>query len=846
MSHDSTSPASSGGSVGSGDRRRPRGPLLRVSRVILWLAIPLVAAVAAGGGWFYLQMRASLPLLDGERAIAGLSGRVEVTRDDLGVPTIAAASQDDVVRALGFLHAQDRFFQMDLLRRQAAGELAELFGPQVVPADKEHRLHRLRDVARRVVAGASAADRARLEAYAAGVNAGLTDLGAKPFEYYALRAEPAPWRPEDSVLVVLAMFFDLQGGTGRGERGLAQLHARLPPEVFAFLTPPGTEWDAPLIGAAFGPGAIPGPEVFDVRTARGPAGTALLHGATSGFTTRALGVPPCAGCEPVSGDPAVPAGSNNWAVAGSHTADGKALLANDMHLGLSVPNTWYRVRLEWRDGDEARHITGVSLPGGPAVVVGSNGHVAWGFTNSMGDWIDLVVIEPDPADASRYLVPGGSAAYEKVREIINVKGASPEPLEVQLTRWGPVVESDTQGRRLAIAWTAHHPEALSFEGLFALQRVRNLDEAVAAAHRAGVPAQNFVAADSTGRIGWTIIGQIPRRVGFDGRFPVSWADGTRRWDGWLTPAEVPTVIDPPSGRVWTANNRSVDGEYLARLGDGGFALGARGRQIRDGLMAIEKATPLDLLRVQLDDRALFLERWRTLLLATLSPDAVAGHAKRQEMKRLVETTWTGHAAPSSAAYRLVRGFRSFVSERVWTSVTGQQGVPAEKAIAPTTQFEGPLWALVSARPAHFLAADMASWDALLLRAADDLIEQLGGLGPDLAQRTWGERNTVLIRHPLSRAVPALGRFLDVPPRQLPGDANMPRFQAPGGGASERLVVSPGQEEKGIFHMPVGQSGHPLSPYYRKGHEAWEQGQPTPFLPGPAVHRLALVPAREGG
>jgi penicillin amidase len=821
MSDDSASLASTGLPAAA----RVRGPVARTGRVFLWLTASLAAAAIAGSGWVYWEMRASLPVLDGERGVAGLSGRVEITRDDLGVPTIAAAAQADVVRALGFLHAQDRFFQMDLLRRQAAGELAELFGPMAVPADKTHRIHRFREVARRVIAGAGAADRAWLEAYAAGVNAGLGALGAKPCEYFALRSEPAPWKPEDSVLVVLAMFFDLQGGTGRGERDLDALRARLPSEVVAFLTPPGTEWDAPLIGAAFGPGAIPGPEVFDLRTARGPAETALLHRGS---------------------EPAVPAGSNNWAVAGSHTADGKALLADDMHLGLSVPNTWYRVRLEWREGDEARHVTGVSLPGGPAVVVGSNGHVAWGYTNSMGDWIDLVVIEPDPADASRYLVPGGSAAYEKVREIINVKGASPEPLEVQLTRWGPVVESDTRGRRLAIAWTAHHPEALSFEGLFALQTVRNLDEAVAAAHRAGVPAQNFVVADSTGRIGWTIIGQMPRRVGFDGRVPVSWADGTRRWDGWLTPAEVPAVIDPPSGRVWTANNRAVDGEYLGRLGDGGFALGARGRQIRDGLMAIEKATPLDLLRVQLDDRALFLERWRTLLLATLSPGAVAGHAKRQEMKRLVETTWTGHAATSSPAYRLVRGFRSFVSERVWASVTGQQGVPAEKAIAPTTQFEGPLWALVSARPAHFLAADMANWDALLLRAADDLIDQLGALGPDLAQRTWGERNTVQIRHPLSRAVPALGRLLDVPPRALPGDANMPRFQAPGGGASERLVVSPGQEEKGIFHMPVGQSGHPLSPYYRKGHEAWEQGKPTPFLPGPAVHRLALVPALEGG
>jgi penicillin G amidase len=818
MSRDSTPPASSGA---AGSPRPPRTRGRGVATVALWLILSLVVAAIVVGGWFYLQLRASLPVLDGERAISGLSGQVEIARDGLGVPTIAATLYVDALRALGFLHAQDRFFQMDILRRVASGELAALLGAQAITADKAHRIHRFRDVARRVVAAASAGDRARLEAYTAGVNAGLAHLGSKPFEYYALRAEPALWNPEDCVLVEIAMFFELQGGTGRNERDLMELQGKLPPEVFAFLTPQGTSWDAPLIGATFGSGAIPGPVVFDLR---------VKHARSAGAWIPSLA------------EDVMPSGSNNWAVAGSHTADGKALLANDMHLGISVPNTWYRARLGWNDGREVRHITGVTLPGAPLVVVGSNGHVAWGFTNSMGDWIDLIVIEPDPADASKYLVPGGSAAYETVRETINVKGASSELLDITLTCWGPLVEPDSKGRQLAIAWTAHDPAALTFEGSFALQNARNLGEAFSAAHRSGIPAQNLVVADSTGRIGWTIIGQIPRRVGFDGRLPVSWADGAHRWDGWLTGAEIPAIVDPPAGRLWTANNRAVDGEFLARLGDGGFALGARGLQIRDDLMAIEKATPQDLLRVQLDDRALFLERWRTLLVATLSPDAVAGLAKRQEMKRLVETTWSGHASTSSVAYRMVRSFRSLVSQRVWEAVTGQQGVPAGKAIAPTMQFEGPLWELVTARPAHFLPPDMPSWDALLLRAVDDLIDQLGSAGPDLAQRTWGERNTVHIRHPLSRALPGLARFLDVPPKQLPGDSNMPRVQSIGGGASERLVVSPGQEKKGIFHMPVGQSGHPLSPYYQKGHEAWEQGKPTPFLPGAAVHHLKLVPA----
>ncbi len=804
---------------------RRRGPLRRVARGTAWLLLALAVALAAGGGWLYVELRASLPVLDGERRLAGLSARVEVTRDALGVPTIAGATQLDTMRALGFVHAQDRFFQMDLLRRQAAGELAALIGPPVVGMDREHRLHRFRDLSRRVLAQAAGADRARLDAYAAGVNAGLAALGAVPVEYLALRAEPAPWTAEDSVLVVLAMFFDLQGGTGRYERHLSELQRRLPPELFAFLTPAGTEWDAPLVGGPFVQPAVPGPEVIDLRGRAAKAGVARLGD----------------GPEP----PEV-AGSNNWAVAGTHTADGRALVADDMHLGLSVPNVWYRVRLEWQADGQRRHITGVSLPGGPAVVAGSNGHVAWAFTNSQGDWIDLVVVEPDPADASRYLVPGGSEPFGTVRETIAVKGAPAETLDIRTTRWGPLVEPDSAGRQLAVSWVAHHPDALTFSGLFGLQTASTLDEALREAHRAGVPAQNFTVADVSGRIAWTIIGVMPRRVGFDGRLPVSWADGTRRWDGWLAPDEVPAVVDPPSGRIWTANHRLVDGDMLARLGDSGYALGARGRQIRDGLLALDKATPEDLLRIQLDDRALFLERWRTLLLQVLTPSAVGADPKRQALRRLTETTWTGRASIDSVAYRIVRAFRAVVADRVWDAATGQTGVADEAVIGPTTQFEGPLWALVTARPPHVVPAGLAGWDALLLAAVDAVIAELERAGPDLAGRTWGERNTVRVRHPLSRAVPQLARFLDVPPRQLPGDANMPRVQAPAFGASQRFVVSPGQEERGFFHMPVGQSGHPLSPYYRNGHDAWEQGRPTPFLPGPAVHRLTLNPTDASG
>ena len=810
---------------------RPRSRAGRIARrlglgLLVLLAVLLVAALATGL-WLRSEVRASLPQVAGERAVAGLAAPVRVERDALGVPTVRGADRNDVARALGFVHAQDRYFQMDLLRRQGAGELSELFGAVAVDVDKEHRVHRFRHRARRVLAAAAPAERALLESYAAGVNAGLAALGAHPFEYVLLRATPAPWRAEDSVLVIYAMYFELQD-TGQTESNLGLMADLLPPQLAAFLAPPGTEWDAPLAGAPFAQPPVPGPEVLDLRTAPPPALPKAAARSASPFEA------------PADAEVQAAAGSNNWAVAGTHTADGRALLANDMHLGHAVPNVWYRASLAWPAAGGERRITGVTLPGTPAVVVGSNGQVAWGFTNSYGDWNDLVVLEMDPREEGVYRTPAGPRRLQTVSEPIRVKGGREVAFEVEESVWGPVIDRDHQGRPRALVWTAHFPQAANLR-MTALEGARTLEEALHAAQLSGTPGQNFVVADSSGRIGWTVMGRIPRRVGFDGQVPTSWADGTRRWDGWLTPAEAPRIVDPPTGRLWTANARTVDGEALARLGNGGYALGARARQIRDDLFALEKATPEDLLQVQLDDRALFLERWRDLLLETLGSPA-ASAPRYQELRRLVETTWTGRASPDSVAYRAAKAFRFEVAEQVYGPLTWRCREADERfGTFQPSQDEGPVWALITARPPHLLDPRFRSWDELLLASVDGVFKRFSRFGDDLSQRTWGERNRVQPRHPLSRAVPALGRWLDVPVRQLPGDMDMPRVQAAAFGASERLVVSPGQEEQGFFHMPVGQSGHPMSPHYSDGHAAWAEGKPTPFLPGPAVHTLTLVP-----
>jgi penicillin amidase len=492
-----------------------------------------------------------------------------------------------------------------------------------------------------VVARAGPDERAFLEAYAAGVNAGLGALGARPFEYLLLRSDPVPWRPEDSALCLLAMFIQLQEDPSHRQSRLAYMCDALPPKLFAFLAPAGTEWDAPLTGAPFPQPPVPGPEVCDLRRLSLPGPAAV----------------------PEPEEPEFP-GSNNWALAGTRTPDGRAILANDMHLAITVPNTWYRASLVW----PGHQVTGVTLPGTGAVAVGSNGRVAWGFTNSYGDFRDLVILEQPAHDPDSYLTPAGPRKFEHARETIHVKGAADVPLDLLETIWGPVVDTDHKGRRRALRWVAHDPEALNFHA--GLEAAGSVAEAMAVANRAGIPAQNFVCADADGHIGWTIMGRLPRRVGFDGGVPVSWADGKRRWDGWLTPEEYPRIVDPPGGQLWTANARVVDGAWLARLGDGGYDLGARARQIRDDLSVLKGARERDMLAVQLDDRALFLARWQKLLLRTLDAQAVRGHPRRAEMRRLV-AGWGGRAAPDSAGYRLVRGFRMVLQ--------GQVAEPFERA-----------------------------------------------------------------------------------------------------------------------------------------------------------------------
>jgi len=764
----------------------------------------------------WLALRASLPELDGEVNVDGLSAVATIERDAAGIPTITANNRVDLAFATGFAHGQDRFFQIDLTRRQAAGELSEIIGAATLDVDKRYRFHRFRSRAQVAVSALPESELAILKSYTEGVNAGLASLDAKPFEYFVLRADPQVWLTEDSILVLYAMFAMLNDSRAIKDvqRGLA--HRILPIEAYAWLYPQGTPWDAPLMGEPRAPVPMPSPDDYSISDVRSETPSA-----------NEVGKPNLNG-------------SNNWAVGGTLTSTGRAIVSNDMHLGLSAPNIYYQARLVV-DSGEHRDVTGVTLPGAPFVVAGSNGNVAWGFTNSYGDWTDAVLLKTG-SSPDTYRAPGGELPYVVHRENINVKGGDPVQLVVRETIWGPVLEGiDYPDGDIAVSWIAHHTEAVNLRVLD-LETTRNVHEAIDVANTMGIPPQNFVTGDAGGNIAWTIAGKIPRKSSFNAMLPADWSEEPG-WAGWLDASLYPRVVNPESGRIWTANARVTDGEALDLVGDGGYDLGARARQIRNGLFAKETFTPADMLEIQYDDRAVFLEPWRDLLLEILDNEAIAADAQLVEYRRLV-AEWIPRAAPESVGYRLVRAFRLEVQAQVFHALMApvRDEYEGDVRLRISNQFEASLWTLVTEQPAHLLPADYETWQELMLESVRQNIRYFeNNFDGPLADRSWGERNTARISHPLSRAIPILSGFLDMPSDPLNGDVDMPKAQGPTFGASERFSVSPGDEANGVMHMPTGQSGHPLSDFYRDGHEDWVKGRASPFLPGEAQYTLVLQP-----
>lgn len=794
--------------------------LARVLKIFGIAGCVAVLGILLTLAWLWNRVESSLPPLAGEFPLASLSAPAEIGRDDQGVVIITAADRHDAARALGFAHGQDRFFQMDLARRRAAGELAQLVGDAALGLDRATVGHRFRPLAIAAIAALPADQKAELTAYTEGVNAGLGSLPKSPWEYAVLRAEPAPWLIEDCGLVFYAMVLELQNSTGSYEHNLTSLRDVMGEVSVDFFNPLIGPDDSAFDGSNQPLRAPPSAAILDLR----PEDTLPVLSSMGPPEYHTIG-------------------SNAFLLAGADSTHGAALVAGDPHLGLKVPNTWYRAQLNWTREDGTPHrVEGVSLPGVPGIIIGTNGKVAWTFTNATVDTGDLIMVDLNQtAPEIFYYDQGQSVPFDERVDRVTLRDGSTEAVPSTWTQWGPIVGRTVRGKPLAYRWTFHDPAALNFDVLD-LGEAATVDEALAIAAGSGMPNQNMFVADRSGQAAWALTGKLPRRFGFEGRFPVSWTFGDRGWDGYLSPDERPVRRASAGNPLWSGNQRKVSGADLVKTGDAGLDGPDRAGQIKRRLDALPAAaTPADLLAIQLDHQADWASKWHELLLQTLQSDRMMNSHDLVPAVISALESWDGKASSPSVAYRIVRRWH-----RLLTAATLEPIFAKTKRKDPTfnygrLRYDAALWALHRDEPAHLVGPPFADWSDLRADAADRVLAEIDDAG-GLNRFTWGETNRLAMKHPIGAILPdVLAGFLNMPPDPQAGDSRLPRVARPTHGASLRIIVAPGREDEGILHLPGGQSGNPLSPFYRAGHAAWLAGDPTPLQPGPPQHRLTLQP-----
>jgi len=441
-------------------------------------------------------------------------------------------------------------------------------------------------------------------------------------------------------------------------------------------------------------------------------------------------------------------------------------------------------------------------------------------------------------DQQQYQTPTGWQRFDTMTEYISIRDSEPHALTLQETQWGPVLPLPDQ-QKYALRWVAHDDNAVNLN-LRYLEQAESAEQALNLAGAIGIPAQNLLVADSQGNIGWTIFGPIPKRQLTNWDIAQDWSDGENYWGPPLKTEDYPKLLNPGSNRLWSANARTVGDERYALLGNGGYDLGARGAQIAQALIALEQADELALHQIQLDHRALLLTRWQALLLETLT-ESLAEQQQLTEFRQHVLAS-TLHASPDDIGYTLLRQYRLKVLELAFTPLSALLEQAGARSADLKFSLETPLWLMLQQQRADTLAAPFSNWSELLITAAKqtqtEVLEQYGSL----SNARWGNRNTARIEHPLASAIPYFGHWLNMPASQLTGDSHMPRVQHPAFGQSQRMVVAPGHEQQGILVIPTGQSGHPLSPFYRADHQYWQAAVALPFLPGPKKYQQQLLPA----
>jgi penicillin amidase len=823
---------------------------MRAVRILLLLTLASAGLLFVTAlGLFFWYRQASQPAHEGVFAVHGLTAPVTVTRDAEGVPHIAARSEADALFALGYTHAQDRLWQMDFNRRIGQGRLAEVLGAAALDTDRFMRTLGVARTAEAITAKLDAETRAMLDAYAAGVNAYLRSrTGPLPPEFLLTRAEaPAPWRAQDSIGWSLLMALDLSHAW-RNELSRLRLSTVLTrDEIDDFRPPyPGT---APLAVADY---------VALYRT------MGLLSGkpqTTASIVSQAEALAALNVAHPFGDGEAI--GSNNWVLAGPRSESGKPIVANDPHLGLTTPSIWYFARLS----APGLEVFGATFPGTPYVILGRNAHVAWGGTNTGPDVQDFYIERVRPDNPDEYQTPDGYAKFDVRDEIIRVKGEADVKLLVRSTRHGPVLSDVLKDARerlaapyvLALRWTALEPEDHTLRAIRKINRAKSVAEFVEAARDWTVVQQSLVFADDAGRIGMIAPARIPlRRADNDlkGLVPMPGWDAKYDWTGWLAFDDLPRVIDPPSGRIVTANHKIVDAKYPHYLTSEWF-LPYRAQRIEQLLDAAPKHSVDSMRAIQADLTSLAARDFLAALRA-LEPKPESA-ASALALERL--WAWDGSMRLDAPEPLLFHAWLRALRERIFADELGALAkdfvLESELTLATLRVLRGEAasrnWCdRVGSTHKVETCAELAG------EALDAAVTQLTrDSGRDVLGLRWGDmRRAVLEHRPLSNVSVLRGLFeLSVP---FPGDSftvNVGqlslRSAAPFNtrhAASFRAVFDLAAPQAGGWITTTGQSGHPFADHYGDLLQPWQRVQMLPIRwevpkgdPGPSA-TLLLKPA----
>ncbi len=762
------------------------------------LVVLLIVAGVAGWGWW--RMRRALPQYEGERRLAGLKAPVRVLRDARGVPHVYAESLEDLLFAQGYLVAEERLWQMEGLRRLARGELAEVLGRRALQLDKDHRTLGLADVAERAAELLDSETRAHLEAYARGVNAYIEGHRNRlPLEFALIRRSPAPWQPADTLVLGLLMY-RLLSTSWPSDLRRAKVTEKLGLDLAGDLYVSRSLHDRPV--------AEPGPEprrrerrrIYLAGPARGGAG--CKHGLKE---LDAL----------LAGEFALAAeagGSNSWVAAGTRTASGKPLLANDPHLPHLLPSVWFEIHLK----SPELNVAGASLPGVPFVIIGHNERIAWGMTNLWPDVQDLYRERFHPNDPNRYLTPTGWQTVGRRVETIKVRGEADVELEVLRTRHGPIVHDDGE-EKLALRWLALDPEMLSFP-FYEINRAQDWNEFRTALALFGGPTQNVVYADVDGNIGYLGAGKVPVRRKGRGEVPVAGETTEFDWTGTIPFPEMPQAFNPPMGLLATANNRIVPDDYPHYLTDRWDAP-YRAARIYELLENQTGYKPEDFLRVQGD----IFSPMDYFLAQQLA--AAAGEEPQLAEAANLLRRWDGQMRAAEAAPLVTDTARRVLLEQLLRPRLGDDWNDYMWPSHPVF-----LEAVLRERPARWLPAGYADYDTLLRAVLRLTVEELRrefGPGP-LTRLRWGQRLEARFTHPLAAVLPRLlGRWLNAGGPQS-GSRYTVRQMTRQLGPSLRMVIDLGDFDRSLLNITVGQSGHALSRHYRDQYRAWEAVESFPF------------------